>query len=264
MPRFAQIAHPLYKLLRKDTKFIFDNACMLAFENLEKILTSEPVLGIYNPANETELHKDTSKIGYGAVLLQKQDDNKFHSIAYFSKAVGRHEANYHSYQLETLAIVYALGRFRTYITGISFTIVTDCNSLMTFSKKDVNSRISRWVQVWVWIWEFEKFDYEIIHRNGDRMKHADAFSRNMSMVATINTHDLYHQLQATQNRDSVIKNLKEVLEKVESHLYQMHNGIVYRKNNDDCFMYLKRWSFSSFRAYTEKSHISAALNVWRN
>lgn len=118
--------------------------CILTFERLKKILTSESLLGIYNPTNETELHTDASKIGYGAVLLQKQSENKFHPIEYFSKSAGKQEVNSHSYELETLAIVYALRTFRTYLAGVPFTIITDCSSLvMTFNKKDVNSRIAR-------------------------------------------------------------------------------------------------------------------------
>lgn len=232
VPRFAQIACPLYKLLRKDATFNFDDNCMIAFETLKNILTSAPVLGIYDPNSETELHTDASKIGYGAVLLQKQSDNKFHPIAYFSKSIGKHEINYHSYELETLAIVYSLGRFRTYLAGIPFTIVTDCNSLvLTFSKKDVNSRIARWV------WEFEKFNYKIKHRSGDQMKHADALSRNVNNVSVISSTDLYYQLQVTQNRDPVIKNLKDALETSESPPYEMHNGIVYRKNSENKLLF---------------------------
>lgn len=227
VPRFSAIAHPINKLLRKDAKFSFDEECVTAFEKLKTILTSEPVLANYDPNNETELHTDASKIGYGAVLLQKQSDNRFHPIAYFSKSVGKHEVNYHSYELETLAIVYALGRFRTLLAGIPFTIVTDCNSLvLTFNKKEVNSRIARWV------WEFEKFDYKIRHRKGEQMKHVDALSRNIGVVALINSNDLFHQLQVTQNRDPIIKNLKSVLEISESPPYEMHNGIVYRQNSD--------------------------------
>lgn len=232
VPQFAQIAHPLYKLLRKDATFDFDDDCMNAFEKLKQILTSAPVLGIYDPTSETELHTDASKLGYGAVLLQKQSDNKLHPIAYFSKSVGKHESNYHSYELETLAVVYALGRFRTFLAGIPFTIVTDCNSLvMTFNKKDVNARISRWVL------EFENFDFKIKHRGGDHMKHVDALSRNLKTVSSINSYDLYHQLQITQNRDPVIKSLKSTLENSESPPYEMHDGVVYRKNRDNKLLF---------------------------
>lgn len=63
---------------------------------------------------------------------------------------------YHSYELETLAIVNALRRFRTYLEGIPFRVITDCNSLvMTMEKKEVCSRIARW------LFEMQSYTYEI-------------------------------------------------------------------------------------------------------
>lgn len=131
---------------------------------------------------------------------------KFHSIAYFSKTVSKHEINYHSYELETLAIVYALARFRVYLEGIPFTIVTDCNSLVqSFNKKDVNPRTARWV------WEFEKYNYQAKHRHGNQMGHVDALSRNLVVAFIDVSSDIDFQLRATQNRDPVIKQLKDTL-----------------------------------------------------
>jgi hypothetical protein len=231
IPGFAQCASPLYKLLHKDVKFDFNDKCLEAFKTLQQLLTSAPVLSIYDPTRETELHTDASKLGYGAVLLQKQNDNKLHPVAYFSKSIGKHEINYHSYELETLAVVYALARFRVYLAGIRFTIVTDCNSLaLTFNKKDVNSRIARWV------WEFQRFNCVAKYRKGTAMGHADALSRN-PIVAMINSSDISFQLQATQNRDPIIKRLKNALESSESPPYEMHNGIVYKRNRDDRLLF---------------------------
>lgn len=224
IPGFAQCANPLYRLTHNEVPFDFDEKCIYSFETLKELLMSAPVLSIYDPTRETELHTDASKLGYGAVLLQRQTDNKFHPVAYFSKSVSDHEKNYHSYELETLAVVYALARFRVYLGGIRFTIVTDCNSLVqTFSRKEVNTRIARWV------WEFERFNYVAKYRKGASMGHADALSRN-PIVAIISSSDIGLQLQATQNRDPTIKRLKEVLESSESAPYEMHNGIIYRRN----------------------------------
>lgn len=197
---FAQIASPLYKLLHKDAVFNFDQKCVQSFETLKQLLTSAPVLHIYDPTRETELHTDASKLGYGAVLLQRQTDNKFHPIAYFSKSIGQHEINYHSYELETLAVVYALARFRVYLAGIKFTIVTDCNSLaLTFNKKEVNPRIARWV------WEFQRFNCTAKYRKGTAMGHADALSRN-PIVGMINTSDIHFNFRALRTETLSLRN----------------------------------------------------------
>lgn len=62
-------AKPLQNLLRKDSKFIFDNECQAAFELLKKELTSFSVLRLYNPNLETELHTDASSVAIAGILL---------------------------------------------------------------------------------------------------------------------------------------------------------------------------------------------------
>lgn len=69
---FASKAKPLQNLLRKSVDFKFDDACNRAFELLKKELTSFPVLCLYNPYSETELHTDASSLALAAILLQKQ------------------------------------------------------------------------------------------------------------------------------------------------------------------------------------------------
>ena len=59
--------------------------CTKAFTTLKDKLVNSPVLAVYNPLRETELHTDASAKGYGSVLLQRQEDGKFHPISYYSK-----------------------------------------------------------------------------------------------------------------------------------------------------------------------------------
>lgn len=195
------------------------------------------MLAIYNPKRETELYCDASGIGYRAILLQKQDDGAFHPIAYFSKRTTEAETRYHSFELETLAIINALRRFRTYLEGIKFKIVTDCNSLtLTLNKKLVNSRIARWAL------ELENFDYKIQHRSGAKMGHVDALSRcqanRKNIVAVVDSEDIDFRLQAAQARDPKITNLKLRLEKEERDKFEMSNDILYKKSNGTFLFYV--------------------------
>jgi len=120
---FSIIAKPLYQLMRKDNEFKFGKMELEAYEKLKKMLVDAPILSIYDPRKETELHCDASSVGYGAVLLQRSSDKKLHPIFYFSKRTTDTESRYHSFELETLAIIYALRRFRTYLQDIKFKIV---------------------------------------------------------------------------------------------------------------------------------------------
>ena len=68
----------------------------------------------------------------------------FINFLFSQKKTTDHEVNYHSFELETLAVVYALRRFRTYLEGVKFKIVTDCNSLtLTLNTQEIKSEIAR-------------------------------------------------------------------------------------------------------------------------
>lgn len=173
IPNFSKIASPLYDLLKKDEPFVFGPSQKQSFDTLCQILASKPVLAIYSPDAETQLHTDASSNGFGGILMQRTEGDKyFHPVMYFSKRASVAENKLHSFELETLAIVYSLKRFRNYLVGLHFKIVTDCSALQqTLNKKDLNPKISRWALF------IEQFDYEIVHRVGDKMQHVDALSR---------------------------------------------------------------------------------------
>jgi len=72
IPSYSIIAKPLSDMLRKDRQYVFDDKARNAFLQLKSALTQKPVLKIYHPQHETELHTDASIDGYGAVLIQRQ------------------------------------------------------------------------------------------------------------------------------------------------------------------------------------------------
>jgi hypothetical protein len=90
------------------------------------------------------------------------------------------EQKCHSYELETLAVVESLKKFRSYLLEIQFTVVTDCNALKATSlKKQIIPRIAKW-----WL-QLQEFTFEVKYRPGARMKHADALSRNPSATNAV-------------------------------------------------------------------------------
>jgi len=95
---------------------------MEAFTSLKKTLSSPSVLSLFNRNSETELHTDASSHGFGAVLMQRQDDGKLHPVFFCSRKATAAESRYHSFELETLAITYSLRRFRVYLEHKPFRV----------------------------------------------------------------------------------------------------------------------------------------------
>ena len=121
------------------------------------MLSEKPVLNLYRIGADTELHTDASALGYGAILLQRNsEDQYFHPVYYYSGKTTPAESKYASYELEVLAVIKALKRFRVYLLGITFSIVTDCRAFaLTMSKKDLCIRVARWALL------LEEYNYHI-------------------------------------------------------------------------------------------------------
>jgi transposase InsO family protein len=171
---FGEIAKPLTNLLRKDVPWQWTIEETKAFTELKDRLTERPLLALYDPKLETELHTDASSRGIGGILLQWQFNPRvLKPVAYFSRQTAPEEKFLHSYELETLAVVCSLKKFRIYLLGLDFKVVTDCGALRTtLTKRDLVPRIARW-----WL-DITEFTFEIEHRPGTRMAHVDALSRN--------------------------------------------------------------------------------------
>lgn len=174
IPGFASIAKPLTRLTKANIQWAWGQEEDNAFRTIKSKLVERPILALYNPMYLTEVHCDASKLGVGGILLQKPDDKSpLRPVAYYSKQTTKEEEHLHSYELETLAVVQSLKKFRTYLIGITFKVFTDCNALRTtLTKRDLVPRIARW---WLLL---QEYNFNIEYRPGESMRHVDALSRN--------------------------------------------------------------------------------------
>lgn len=84
IPSFSVLAKPLYDLLKRDSVYKFGENEHDVFEALKYYLSHKPVLVIYSPQLETELHCDASASGYGAILMQRQIDKSWRPVSFWS------------------------------------------------------------------------------------------------------------------------------------------------------------------------------------
>lgn len=89
----------------------------------------------------------------------------------------------------------------------------------------MNPRISRWAL------ELQSFDYAVEHRKGSRMTHVDALSRSFNILF-VDDESFEFALAAAQRQDPKIISIASELEKAESPLYEMIDGLIYRKYKD--------------------------------
>lgn len=210
IPDFARIMAPLYELTKQSTKWQWTHAHEQARQKIIQYLTSSPVLTIFQEGHPIELFTDASSLGFGAILVQIISGRQ-HVVAYFSMRTTEIESRYHSYELETLAVVRAIKHFRHFLYGRKFKIITDCNALKASKhKQDLLPRIHRW---WAYL---QNFEFDIEYRKGERMQHADFLSRNPEpLTVNIMTTNL-EWLNIEQRRDA---QLREIIN-------SLHNGTI--------------------------------------
>lgn len=240
---FSRVAAPLNYLTKESVAFEWKEEQQRAFEELKLALQTPPLLGHFDQDAETEIHTDASNKGLGAVLIQKQNGAE-QVIAYASRALSRAESNYSATEKECLAVVWAVTKFRPYLYGRPFRVVTDHHSLCWLANlKDPAGRLARWSL------RLQEFDITVTHKSGRKHNDADCLSRAPVGSAPEDTNDdedsFLGAINATdmalrQRRDPELRHLMEHLAGRQSVLprdfirvlpaLSIRQGILYKKN----------------------------------
>ncbi|RDX63073.1 Retrovirus-related Pol polyprotein, partial [Mucuna pruriens] len=120
---FSKIALSLSKLLQKEVEFKFDQPCIEAFQELNNLLTSAPILQAPNWELSFELMCDASNSALGAVLGQSAGVDKPVHL------------NYTTTEKELLEIVFALDKFHSYLLNSKIVVFSDHAALRFLLKK---------------------------------------------------------------------------------------------------------------------------------
>lgn len=144
----SHVAIPLTDLTRKGNGIQKYNAeCDRAFEILEKKLCSAPTMQPPDWHLPFRCQVDASSRAVGETLSQIDVNGHEQAIAYFSKRLSTTKENYSANDLEILGIVYFLQRFRCYLEGSEFEVITDNQVLRYFfSKPSLSRREARWLE----------------------------------------------------------------------------------------------------------------------
>lgn len=175
---FATIVAPITDLSRTKTNknFVWTESAEEAFQKLKIILTSNPVLFMPDFSKPFIMETDASNEGAGGVLLQFID-GKERVIEYMSQRFSDTQKNYSVTERECLAVVLAIEKWRSYIEGAKFTVVTDHASLQwLYNLKDPSGRLARWAL------RLLPYEFEIIHRKGSNHLLPDALSRCVEVL----------------------------------------------------------------------------------
>lgn len=181
IPSFSTTIAPLTELLKKNKVWMWTDECEHAFNHIKEKLISAPILNCPNYDLPFFVQTDASAFGLGAVLTQQSADGEY-VISYASRTLTKSERNLTVTEKECLAVIFGIEKFRPYLEGIKFTVITDHYSLLWLNNlKDPIGRLARWAV------RLQQFDFDIVHRKGKDHIVPDLLSRAVEQKLSLIT-----------------------------------------------------------------------------
>ncbi|KAL7723989.1 hypothetical protein ACLKA6_001958 [Drosophila palustris] len=169
---YASLTSPLTDALKHKKHFEWSEDAEKSFQTLKAEMCKAPVLHTPNFEAPFFIHCDASHTGVGGVLMQVNEENDEVPIAYMSRKLNKCQRNYSVTEKECFAAILSIKKFRPYVEGHAFTVITDHASLKwLMSQSDLSTRLARWAL------KLQAYTFEIQHRKGSKNIVPDALSR---------------------------------------------------------------------------------------
>ena len=179
IPNLTHTLHPLYQLLRKNTKWSWKSKREKSFVAAKTLLCQDCVLAHYDVSKPLKLYCDVSSTGLGACLVHIciLSDKSERPVAYALRTLTTPEQNYAQIECKALAIIFAVRRFHQYLYGRTFTLVTDhCPLCKIFGEKEGIPPLAA-ARMECWALLLSAYHYNIEYISGKLNYSADCMSR---------------------------------------------------------------------------------------
>ena len=169
IPNYSNLMAPIEKVRKK---FSWGPEQEVAWRRVIDVLEQAPLL--YHPVWTQHFYLATDGCGTGiaATLFQIESgklntkeldscNEKFKYISFAARALSPTERRYPATKLEMLAIVFGLIKYRKYLLGRRFTLITDHRSLVWLhNERELGRSTVCWLEILL------EYDFEIIHCPG--------------------------------------------------------------------------------------------------
>ena len=174
-PRLSEAQLPLRELDKNNCSWMWGPHQQSSFEEVKRIISTSPVLTLFDYRKSHRVTADACKHTLGAALLQRNEDAEWQPVASISRKMTEAEQRYEQIEKEALAVTWACEKFDYYLVGRHFEIETDHKPLVPLlGQKDLSDLPLR---VQKFKMRLMRYDYCIFHTPGVDMYLADMLSR---------------------------------------------------------------------------------------
>lgn len=172
--KHAYYIEPFRELLGVTGEWSWAERHEKAFHELKKNFMECVILSHYVPGERFRVQTDASDIGISGILYTMDHDNNPRIISLVSRVLTKYERNYTVTEKELLAVIYSVLKFRYYLIGSRFHIITDHKNLtFLLSSQFSSGRLMRWILC------LQEYDFDITHCKSKDNVVADFFSLNL-------------------------------------------------------------------------------------
>jgi hypothetical protein len=197
---FSLLAAPLYDMLKKSSRFSWEQVQEKAFQRLKEEFAGGVSRSMPDFARQFIIRTDASGVGIGALLIQETENGDRRVIECASKKFSECERRYPPIEQEAYAIMFALNRWYHYIIAGHFQLETDHRPLKWIqTKKDCAGKLGRWAL------RLAEFSFDVVHIPGRMNVDADSLSR--AVVASVGSS--LELLQKEQKEDKQLQEMKQ-------------------------------------------------------
>lgn len=255
IPYAAEILAPLSDLAKGESKqkIVWSEEAEQAFEKIKQALTEAPILASPDYALPYKIYTDASLVAGAAVLTQVHAGVE-KVIAYHSAKFTKTQQNYSATERECLAVLTGVEKFRPFIDGTEFTVVTDHASLKWLQNlKEPHGKLARWAV------RLQAFSIKFEHRPGRQMVVPDALSRSVELIEVE---------KETQTTDVWYNQMYSLAKSGKAQRYKIEDSRLYHLGSMDSRTGSRRWALCIPKEKTQEAmqeqHDQAHFGYWKS
>lgn len=220
IPNLSKLTHNMRNLTRNDIPFEWTSNHETELTTLKLLISSKPILSIFNENKATVVQCDASNQELGCALMQEKP------ISFSSRSLSKTEQKYAQIEKEMLAIVFAFEKFHYFVYGRPVIVQTDHKPLVSIFSKNLDKVSNRLQRM---LLKLLKYDIKIEYIPGSQMYVADVLSRFIANQPTADNPDMEyiihlisnnvpmsderkHQFRDATNNDKILSQIKNFCE----------------------------------------------------
>lgn len=169
-PYVKRFSDKIAALTAKNVSFPLSMEAVSAFEHLKEEIAGSSI-SCPNEKGLLVIESDASDVALSASLTQNG-----RPVAFFSRTLQQHERKHPAVEKEAAAIVEAVRKWRHYLVGRRFKLITDQQAVSFMFDCKINGRIKN-DKILRWRIELSCLDFEIQYRPGKENLTADCLTR---------------------------------------------------------------------------------------